>query len=59
MNRAHPGWGKSAVLPGSDHLFHNFATEAESLKNSRTGKFNPAFIKTTKDWIDTVMASKD
>ena len=59
VNRAHPGWGKSAVLPGSDHLFHNFATESESLKNFRRGKFNPAFIKMTKDWIDAVMASKD
>ena len=59
VNRAHPGWGKSAVLPGSDHLFHNFATEPESLKNFRRGKFNPAFIKMTKDWIDAVMASKD
>lgn len=59
VNRAHPGWGKSAVLPDSDHLFHNFATETESLKGFRTGKFNPAFIKMTKDWIDAVMASKD
>ena len=59
VNRAHPGWGKSAVLPGSDHLFHNFATETESLKNFRSGRFNPAFIRMTKDWIDAVMASKD
>lgn len=59
VNRAHPGWGKSAVLPDSDHLFHNFATETESLKGFRTGKFNPAFIKMAKDWIDAVMASKD
>jgi pimeloyl-ACP methyl ester carboxylesterase len=58
VNRAHPGWGKSAVLPDSDHLFHNFATETESLKGFRTGKFNPAFITMTKDWIDAVMASK-
>jgi pimeloyl-ACP methyl ester carboxylesterase len=58
VNRAHPGWGKSVVLPDSDHLFHNFASEAESLKGFRTGKFNPAFIRMTKDWIDTVMASK-
>jgi pimeloyl-ACP methyl ester carboxylesterase len=59
VNRAHPGWGKSAVLPDSDHLFHNFATETESLKGFRTGKFNPAFIRMTKGWIDAVMASKD
>jgi uncharacterized protein len=59
VNRAHPGWGKSAVLPGSDHLFHDFATESESLKNFRRGKFNPAFIKMTKDWIDAVTASRD
>jgi hypothetical protein len=59
VNRAHPGWGKSAVLPGSDHLFHDFATESESLKNFRRGKFNPAFIKMTKDWIYAVMASRD
>ena len=59
VNKAHPGWGKSVVLPGSDHLFHNFATEAESLKNFRSGKFNPVFIRMTKDWIDAVMASND
>jgi pimeloyl-ACP methyl ester carboxylesterase len=59
VNRTHPGWGKSAVLPGSDHLFHDFATESESLKNFRRGKFNPAFIKMTKNWIDAVMDSRD
>jgi pimeloyl-ACP methyl ester carboxylesterase len=59
VNRAHPGWGESAVLPRSDHLFHDFATESESLKSFRRGKFNPAFIKMAKDWIDAVMASRD
>ena len=59
VNRAHPGWGKSAVLPGSDHLFHDFGSESESMKNFRKGKFNPAFIKMTKDWIDAVIASRD
>ncbi|MBY0457812.1 MAG: hypothetical protein K2V38_10775, partial [Gemmataceae bacterium] len=59
VNKAHPGWGKSAVLPDSDHLFHTFATEAESMKNFQRGKFNPAFIKLAKDWIADVMAAKD
>ena len=59
VNRAHPGWGKSAVLPGSDHLFHDFGSESESMKNFQKGKFNPAFIKMTKDWIHAVIASRD
>ena len=59
VNSVHPGWGKSAVLPDSDHLFHNFATEQESLKNFQRGKFNPAFAKMMKDWIDAVMTAKD
>lgn len=59
VNKAHPGWGKSVVLPNSDHLFHNFATEPESLRNFQKGKFNPAFAALMKDWIKEVMASKD
>ena len=30
VNKVHQGWGESMVLPNSDHLFHNFGTEAES-----------------------------
>ena len=58
VNRAHPGRGKSLTLADSDHLFHNFATERDSLMGAQKGKFNPAFTKLLKDWIDEVMKSK-
>jgi hypothetical protein len=58
VNRAHPGRGKFVVLPDSDHLFHNFATESESLRNFQHGKFNPAFTALMKDWIKAVMEAK-
>ncbi len=58
VNRARPGQGKFAIAPSSDHLFHNFATEAESMKNFQKGKFNPAFTKMMMDWIRGVMKEK-
>jgi len=57
VNRAHPGWGKSAILPDSDHLFHNFATEPESMRNFQKGTFNVAFAEMMKEWIAEIMAS--
>lgn len=57
-NRVRPGSGKFVVLPNSDHLFHNFATEPESMKNFQHGQFNPAFATLMKDWIKEVMAVK-
>ena len=59
VNSVHPGWGRAVVVPGSDHLFSSWATEAESLKHWPTGTFNPAFIGIMKDWIAEVMRSKD
>jgi len=56
VNRANPGYGKWEVLPASDHLFHNWATEPESMKNFQFGKFNPAFTKLMKSWIEEVIA---
>ncbi|MFM9872074.1 MAG: hypothetical protein ACKVQS_01260, partial [Fimbriimonadaceae bacterium] len=58
VNRAHPGWGEFVIAPSSDHLFHNFPTEQESMKNFQKGKFNPAFIKIMKDWILKSMSEK-
>jgi pimeloyl-ACP methyl ester carboxylesterase len=58
VNKDHPGWGKWMVLPNSDHLFHNFATEQDSMKNFQRGKFNNDFSKVMKDWIKQVMAEK-
>lgn len=57
VNKVHPGWGESMVLPNSDHLFHNFATEPESQKNFQRGKFNNDFSRVMKDWIKKVMAT--
>ena len=58
VNRVHPGWGKFAIAPSSDHLFHNFPTEQESMKNFQRGTFNLAFSKMMKEWIQEVMKSK-
>lgn len=55
-NRVRPGSGKFVVLPSSDHLFHNFATESDSLKNFQRGQFNPAFATLMKDWVRELMA---
>jgi hypothetical protein len=58
VNRVHPGWGRFATAPSSDHLFSNWATEAESLKHWPTGTFNPAFIGMLKGWIREVMKTR-
>ncbi len=58
VNRAHPGWGRFATAPSSDHIFSNWATEAESLKHFPGGTFNPAFIGMLRDWIDERIRSK-
>ncbi|MCE9559028.1 MAG: PDZ domain-containing protein [Armatimonadetes bacterium] len=58
VNRVHPGWGKFMIAPNSDHLFHDFPSEQESMKNFQRGKFNPAFGKMMMDWIKEVMAGK-
>ena len=59
VNKVHQGWGESMVLPNSDHLFHNFATEQESLKNFQRGKFNNVFSKVMKDWIKKIMEAAE
>ncbi len=58
VNSVHPGWGKVAVAPGSDHLFNDWPTEAESLKHWPQGRFNPGFIAIMKDWMAEVMRAK-
>ncbi len=58
VNQRHPGRGRFERLPASDHLFHEFATEAESLRNFSKGQFNPAFTRLLKTWIQQVMAGK-
>lgn len=58
VNQAHPGWGKWQVLPNSDHLFHRFPTEAESLKNFGKGQYTDDFGKLLVGWIKEVAAGK-
>jgi len=55
INRKNPGRGTFKVLPESDHLFHNFKTEAESQRNFSKGKFNIAFSTLMKEWMQDVM----
>ena len=57
VNRVHPGWGRFDTEPASDHLFNNWATEAESLQHWPLGTFNPAFIERLQTWIADVMKS--
>lgn len=56
VNQKNPGKGKWAIAPNSDHLFHDFPTEQESMKNFQRGKFNLEFTKMLDAWIREVMA---
>lgn len=58
VNRARPGSGQNVVLPDSDHLFHRFATEYDSLQNFQKGEFNTDFARLMKSWIGDVMAKE-
>ncbi|MBL8060075.1 MAG: PDZ domain-containing protein [Chthonomonas sp.] len=51
VNRTSPGKGKFVKLPNSDHLFHAFATEQESMAKFSTGNYNGDFAKLMKDWF--------
>ena len=56
VNKQHPGWGTYKLLPGSDHLFHQFPTEQESMKNFQKGQFNPAFNQLAGDWLKSLIS---
>jgi pimeloyl-ACP methyl ester carboxylesterase len=58
VNRVHPGWGKFASVPDSDHLFHNWKTEKESQSNFGKGKYTPAVADLLIDWMKEVVAQK-
>jgi len=58
VNSSQPGCGKSLTLADSDHLFHNFATERDSMQNFQKGQFNNSFSKLLKGWIEEVMRAK-
>ncbi len=58
VNKVHPGWGRWATAPSSDHLFNNYATEFESQKNWPRGTFNMAFTRMLRNWIDDVMKGR-
>lgn len=54
-NRIHPGWGKFEIVPDSDHLFHKFATEQESMRNWQKGTYSSNFSKRMMEWIREVI----
>lgn len=54
VNQKHPGNGTFAIAPNSDHLFHAFATEQESVRNFQHGTFSNSFTTMLKDWIAKV-----
>ena len=51
VNKSRPGKGSWAVIPNSDHLFHAFATEPESMKNFQQGTFSMNFSERMKAWM--------
>ncbi|MCY2959026.1 MAG: alpha/beta fold hydrolase [Planctomycetota bacterium] len=57
VNRKHEGQGKFVIAPNSDHLFHAFATEQDSMRNFQRGTFSDSFTKILKDWMAEVMRS--
>jgi pimeloyl-ACP methyl ester carboxylesterase len=57
VNQVRPGQGESMVLPNSDHLFHAFATEQESMSSFQRGQFNNDFSKVMIDWFRKIMAT--
>lgn len=54
INSVKPGWGKSMTLPESDHLFHRFATEQQSMQNFQRGAFNSSFTELLMNWLEEV-----
>lgn len=58
VNRANPGFGKFVIAPKSDHLFHKFDSEQESMKNFQRGTFNLEFSKMMMAWIREVIDGK-
>lgn len=59
VNSVHPGWGRVATVPNSDHLFATWPSQAESMKHFGAGDFNPAFLTVVKDWIADIESGKD
>ncbi|MEI7577441.1 MAG: alpha/beta fold hydrolase [Armatimonadota bacterium] len=58
VNAVHPGWGKFELCPDSDHLFHDWATEKDSMKGWTKGKFSMNFSNMMMKWIRDVIAEK-
>lgn len=56
INKVTPGKGSWLELPDSDHLFHNFKTEQDSMRNFQRGQFNNSFSKVMMDWIKGIMS---
>lgn len=56
VNRKNAGHGKFVIAPNSDHLFHAFATEPESMKNFQRGTFSDSFTKILTEWMSEVRA---
>ncbi len=58
VNSVKPGYGSWEIIPKSDHVFHDFATEAESIKAFTKGKFNNAFTLRMAEWMAGIQAKK-
>lgn len=58
VNKVKPGYGTFKIVPNSDHLFHAFKTEPESMKNFQKGKFNIDCANVMMKWMREVMSKK-
>lgn len=56
VNRARPGTAKVLFPPSLDHVFNDWPTESESMKNWPNGKFNPSISGILKEWTTEVLA---
>jgi len=66
VNRAMPGQATFVALKNSDHHFHHAESMHESFRYFKPGpkgpygKFNPAILKTVREWLDeTVRKTSD
>ncbi|MBA4293096.1 hypothetical protein C0431_09000 [bacterium] len=54
INRKNPGFGTFKICPDTDHLFHNFDTEPDSLRGWQRGTFNNNFTIMLDEWINSI-----
>src|SRR5262249_5756311 len=54
VNDRHAGSARYVSRPSIDHWLNEWPSELESSRHVATGKYNPAFAKTLRDWTAEV-----